>query len=126
MKKILLLVFISYFVCMNSFGEEINLQKAQTETPPSEGNPKAPALYSVAASLENEVLSLFFTPSASCQVVITDSQTNTVVYSNSFGVATGQVINLSTLPAREYELSIYAFGTWWEGDFVLVDITINI
>ncbi|MBR3022493.1 MAG: DUF3244 domain-containing protein [Bacteroidaceae bacterium] len=83
------------------------------------GSPKAPNVNNVEALLEGNTLTLFFSPSTSSEVIITDSQTNTVVYSNSFGVATGQVINLSTLPAGEYELSIFAFGQWWEGEFVV-------
>lgn len=117
MKKLLVLLIVSCLICMNSFGDEINLQKTQADVPIPEGNPKAPALYSITAWLENEVLSLFFAPSASCQVTITDSQTNTVVYSGVFSVDSTQTIPLATLPAGEYELSIYAFGTWWEGEF---------
>ena len=102
---------------MNSFGDEINLLPKEEDVPVSEGNPKAPALYSITAWLENEVLSLFFAPSASCQVTITDSQTNAVVYSGVFGVDSTQTIPLATLPAGEYELSVFAYGTWWEGEF---------
>ena len=71
------------------------------------------------ATLYSSVLTICFPEATSSQVVITDSQTYTVVYSNSFGVATGQVISLSTLCAGEYELSIYAFGKWWWGEFVI-------
>ncbi len=67
--------------------------------------------------LEGNLLYLSFAPSASSEVIITDSQTDTVVYSNTFGVAAGQVIPLTTFPAGEYELSIFAFGQWWEGEF---------
>lgn len=101
---------------MSSFGEDIILQPEEGGNGTGQGRPKSPAAQ-VSAELEEIVLYLSFTPSSSSEVTITDSQTNTVVYSNSFGVATGQVINLSTLPAGEYELSIYAFGTWWEGEF---------
>ena len=117
MKKLLVLLIVSCLICMNSFGDEINLQKTQADVPVPEGKPKAPALYSVTAWLENEVLTLSFTPSSSCQVVITDSQTNTVVYSGVFGVDSTQTIPLTTLPAGEYELSVLAYGTWWEGEF---------
>ena len=48
---------------------------------------------------------------------ITDSQTNTVVYSGVFGVDSTQTIPLATLPAGEYKLSVFAFGTWWKGEF---------
>lgn len=50
-------------------------------------------------------------------MTITDSQTNTVVYSGVFGVDSTQTIPLATLPAGEYELSVFAYGTWWEGEF---------
>lgn len=116
MRKIIAFLFVSCLVCMNSFGEDIIL-----ETPPEhggngQGSPKSP-IEQVLASLEENVLYLSFTPSSSSEVTITDSQTDTVVYSNTFGVATGQVIPLTTFPAGEYELSIYAYGQWWEGEF---------
>ena len=115
MKKIFLFVFVSCLVCMNSFGDEIILQKVTGDTPEGQGG-KSPSEW-VTASLENGVLTLSFTPSTSSQVVITDSQTNTVVYSGAFGVASSQVILLSSFPAGEYELSVYAFDEWWEGEF---------
>jgi len=119
MKKLIVLLFVSCFICMNSFGDEINLLPKKEDVPIPEGSPKAPALFSVTAWLENEVLTLSFTPSSSCQVVITDSQTSSVVYSGVFGVDSTQIIPLATLPAGDYKLSVFAFGTWWEGEFEL-------
>lgn len=116
MRKIIALLFVSCFACMNCFGEDIILELKDGSGGNGQGSPKSPTAQ-VLASLEENVLYLSFTPSASSEVIITDSQTNTVVYSNSFGVAAGQVIPLTTLPAGEYELSIYAFGQWWEGVF---------
>ncbi|MCR5139596.1 MAG: DUF3244 domain-containing protein [Bacteroidaceae bacterium] len=116
MKKLFLFLFVSCFACMNSFGDEIILQLKLEGGNPEQDGGKSPSEL-VTASLENNSLTLFFTPSASSQVVITDSQTNTVVYSAAFGVASTQVISLSSFPAGEYELSIYAYGTWWEGEF---------
>ena len=118
MRKFFVLFFVSCFVCMNSFGDEIILELTPENGGLGQGGGKSPSEL-VTAILEDEALTLYFSPSTSSQVVITDSQTNTVVYSNSFGVATGQVISVSTLPAGEYELSIYAFGKWWWGEFVI-------
>ena len=101
---------------MNGFGEDIILEPIQEHGGNGQGGGKAPAAQ-VSAALEENVLFLSFSPSSSSEVTITDSQTNTVVYSNTFGVTTGQVIPLSALPAGEYELSIFAFGIWWEGEF---------
>ena len=101
---------------MSGFGEDIILEPIQEHGGNGQGSPKSPSVQ-VLATLEENVLYLSFAPSASSEVIITDNQTNTVVYSNSFGVAAGQVIPLSTLLAGEYELSIYAFGQWWEGVF---------
>lgn len=116
MKKLFLFLFVSCLACMNSFGDDIILQPVEGGNGNGQGQPKSPTTQ-VLATLENNSLTLFFTPSASSQVVITDSQTNTVVYSAAFSVASTQVISLSSFPAGEYELSIYAFGTWWEGEF---------
>ena len=101
---------------MNSFGEDILLEPKDENGGNGQGQGKSPT-EQVLAALEENVLYLSFSPSSSSEVIITDSQTNTVVYSNTFGVTTGQVIPLSALPAGEYELSVYAFGTWWEGEF---------
>jgi len=100
---------------MGIVGEEVPLRATIGNNSSGEG-PKAPVAR-VLASLDEDMLTLSFTPSSSCQVTITDSQTNTVAYSNSFGSATGQVIYLSTLPSGEYKLSVFAYGTWWEGEF---------
>lgn len=118
MKKVLLFIFVSCLVCINSFGEDIILQPEEGGNGTGQGQPKSPTAQ-VLAALEENVLYLSFAPSSSSEVIIIDSQTNTVVYSNTFGVAAGQVIPLTTLPAGGYVLSIYAFGQWWEGIFVI-------
>ena len=118
MKKVLLFVFVSCLACMNCFGEDIILELKDGSSGNGQGKPKSPTSQ-VLAALEENVLYLSFTPSSSSEVIIIDSQTNTVVYSNTFGVAAGQVIPLTTLPAGGYVLSIYAFGQWWEGVFVI-------
>ena len=120
MKKVFIFLFVSCLVCMNSFGDEIILQKKLGDGSIGQGGEKSPSEW-VTASLENQTLTLSFTSSTSSQVVITDSQTNTVVYSGAFGVASSQVIPLSSLPAGVYVLSIYAFGEWWEGEFEIED-----
>jgi len=116
MKKVLLFLFVSCFVCMSSFGEDIILEPTPGHGGNGQGKPKSPTTQ-VSATLEENVLYLSFAPSSSSEVTITYSQTNTVVYSNAFSVAAGQVIPLTTFPAGEYVLSIYAFGTWWIGEF---------
>lgn len=116
MKKSVLFLFVISLVCMYGFGQEIVLDPLPDHGGNGQGQPKSPTTQ-VLATLEENVLYLSFAPSSSSEVTITDSQTNTVVYSNTFGVATGQVIPLSTLPAGEYELSIYALGQWWKGEF---------
>ena len=120
MKKNFLLFFFSCLVCMSSFGDEIFLELRPENGGLGDGGEKSPT-EQITAMLEGYYLYVSFNPSSSSQIVITDSQTNTVVYSNSFGVATGQVISVSTLPAGEYELSIYAFGKWWWGEFELIE-----
>ena len=116
MKKVFLFLFVSCIVCMNSFGEDIILEPIQEHGGNGQGGGKAPAAQ-VSAALEENVLFLSFSPSSSSEVTITDSQTYTVVYSGVFGVDSTQTIPLATLPAGEYELSVFAYGTWWEGEF---------
>lgn len=115
MKKVILFLLASCLTCMYIVGEEIPLRTTTGNHEGGEG-PKSP-IAQVSASLERDILTLFFTPSASCQVTITDSQTNTVVYSGVFGVDSTQTIPLTTLPAGNYELSVFAYGAWWEGEF---------
>ena len=118
MKKVFLFLFVACLTWMNCFGDEIILQEKLGQGNIGDGGGKSPSGL-VVASLEADSLTLFFTPSASSQVIITDSLTGVVVYSAAFGVASTQVISLSSLPAGEYELSIYAYGEWWEGVFVI-------
>lgn len=118
MRKSILTLFVLSLVCMYGFGQEIVLDPLPDHGGNGQGQPKSPT-EQVLAMLEGNLLYLSFAPSSSSEVTITNSQTNSVVYSNTFGVAAGQIIPLSTLPSGEYELVIYAFGKWWRGEFVI-------
>ena len=53
------------------------------------------------------------------QVIIRDAETGAVVYSAPYDATILVVVNLSSLPEGTYELSLYAFGKWWWGEFVI-------
>lgn len=118
MKKVYLFLFISCFFCMSSLGEEILLHEVTGSGSINQGGEKG-STETVRAFLQSSVLTISFSSAVTSQVVVKDRQTNAFVYSDSFVAATEQVINLTTLPAGEYELSVYVYGEWWEGVFEL-------
>lgn len=104
-------------VCIYCNGQEINLGEKPGNGIIEDGGRGLEE--AVSAYLETNLLTISLTSVSSLQVVVVDKQTEMTVYSNTWNTTSGQVIDLSALPANEYELSIYAFGKWWWGEFVL-------
>ena len=75
------------------------------------------------ATLDGLVLTIDFPTSTASQVIISDQNTNAVVYSDSFSSTLQIIIDLEdeNIGEGNYELRIYAFGKWWRGEFVIED-----
>lgn len=73
-------------------------------------------------SLDGTELTFEFSPATVSQIVIMDkNHQNQVVYSSSFPSSTQVVVDLENegVGKGSYILWLYAFGEWWEGEFVI-------
>jgi hypothetical protein len=57
-----------------------------------------------------------FTDVTASSIVVYDA-TDTVVFSQNYTPAYSAQADLTSLPAGEYVVEIYAFDEWWIGDF---------
>lgn len=72
----------------------------------------------VTASINQQVLTVSFTDAtASSIVVYEESDPDTVLFSQTYAPAYSVQANLTTLPAGDYVVEIYAFNEWWIGEF---------
>lgn len=73
------------------------------------------------AILNGSVLTIDFSEPTASQVIISDQNTNAVVYSDSFSSTLQIIIDLEdeNIDEGNYELRIYAFGKWWIGEIEL-------
>ena len=73
-------------------------------------------------SLDGTELTFDFSPATVSQIVIMDEDNqNQVVYSGSFLSSTQVVVDLENEGVGKgiYLLWLYAFGEWWQGEFVI-------
>lgn len=70
----------------------------------------------VSASIDEQVLTVSFTDVTASSIVVYDA-TDTVVFSQNYAPAYSAQADLTSLPAGEYVVEIYAFDEWWTGDF---------
>ena len=82
--------------------------------------PKNPILCP-SVTLDGSVLTIGFPEATASQVVISDQNTNAVVYSDSFLSTLQIIIDLEdeNIGEGNYVLRIYAFGKWWWGEFTI-------
>lgn len=72
-------------------------------------------------TIDGSVLTIDFPEATASQVIISDQNTNAVVYSDSFSSTLQIIIDLEdeNIGDGNYVLRIYAFGKWWRGEFVI-------
>ena len=73
------------------------------------------------ATLDGTVLTFDFPEATVSQVIISDQNTNAILYSESFASTTEVVVDLEDEGIGEgsYTLWLFAFGKWWWGEFVI-------
>ena len=72
----------------------------------------------VTASINQQVLTVSFSDvTASSIVVYEESDPDTVLFSQTYAPAYSVQADLTTLPAGDYVVEIYAFDEWWIGEF---------
>ena len=75
-------------------------------------------------TLDGEELTFDFSSATPSQVIIMDENNNCqVVFSESFASTTQVIVDLEDEGIGEgsYRLWLYAFGKWWEGEFIVED-----
>lgn len=72
----------------------------------------------VSASIDEQVLTVSFTDVTASSIVVYDAtDPDTVLFSQNYAPAYSAQADLTSLPAGEYVVEIYAFDEWWIGDF---------
>ena len=75
-------------------------------------------------TLDGAELTFDFSSATASQVIIMDQNNNCqVVYSESFSSTTQVIVDLEDegIGNGRYLLWLYAFGIWWEGEFIVED-----
>ena len=124
MKNKICLVFGILLLCAGSVWSQkptdipiIKLPSDSIDKPTSPVNTPIPLV-----SLDGTELTFAFSPATVSQIVIMDENNqNQVVYSESFMPSTQVVVDLEDegIGKGSYLLWLFAFGEWWEGEFVL-------
>lgn len=72
----------------------------------------------VSASIDEQVLTVSFTDVTASSIVVYDAtDPDTVLFSQNYAPAYSAQADLTSLPAGDYVVEIYAFGYWWIGYF---------
>ena len=72
----------------------------------------------VIASINEQVLTVSFSDVTASSIVVYDAtDPDTPLFTQNYSPAYSAQANLTTLPAGEYVVEIYAFDTWWIGEF---------
>lgn len=123
MKKIVFLLGFLFLLIGNVCAQEIPIILEDPDGPIGTDNPRSGTLLEPFATLNNKVLTLQFPVSTVSQVIISDQNTNAVVYSDSFSSTLQIIMDLEdeNIGEGNYSLRVYAFGKWWEGEFIIED-----
>lgn len=111
-KKIVIMLFIALFTLSLYAKDDIIVRKKAGHETGSRTEEV------VTASINQQVLTVSFTDAtASSIVVYEESDPDTVLFSQTYAPAYSVQANLTTLPAGDYIVEIYAFNEWWIGEF---------
>lgn len=110
-KKNILLLLLAVIVTLPVIGSknEIQVRKKGTHT-----GSRTEVI--VNASIEDQMLTVSFSDVTASSIVVYDA-TDTVVFSQNYAPAYSAQADLTSLPAGDYVVEIYAFGYWWIGYF---------
>lgn len=74
--------------------------------------------FPVSFCLENNFLNVEMYSPIISEILISNSE-NTVVFDQAYPASSSVQVDLSSLPSGNYYLYIYAYDTWWTGEFEL-------
>ena len=74
--------------------------------------------FPVSFCLENNFLNVEMYSPIISEILISNSE-NTVVFDQVYPASSSVQVDLSSLPSGNYYLYIYAYDTWWTGEFEL-------
>lgn len=125
MKKWIIVISGFLFFSMgNMSAQKPNPQNVMLQPTDSITNGKPRALAgTLNAILDASVLTINFSSAIASQIVISQQSLPHVVYADSFASSTQIVVDLENEGIGEghYLLWLFAFGEWWEGEFVVED-----
>ena len=119
MKRIpLLLMFLSIISLPIGATDDIDLDYNDPPTNKENKNPRS-IIIPVVSSLDSDKLVILFDESVSSRVMIEDTIQNSVIIDQTYPASSSVQVDLSSLPSGNYYLYIYAYDTWWTGEFEL-------
>lgn len=72
----------------------------------------------VNASINEQMLSVSFSDVTASSIVVYDAtDPDTLLFTQNYSPAYSAQADLTSLPAGDYVVEIYAFDTWWAGEF---------
>ena len=119
MKRFLSLL-ISFALYFTAFANDEILLLADEPPENFEIQPSRSTDPSVTAFIDELTISLDLSVLADCEYSVTDSSTEAVICSGRFPAGATTVFNMPAgTPSGTYRLSVYAYGCWWSGTFVI-------
>ena len=121
MKKLSVFFGILLLTAGSVWSQGIDVPMSNNNPTQPDGGPRS-IIIPLRVSLEGTMLTFDFSSATASQIVIMDDNNNCqVVYSESFASTTQIIVDLEDEGIGEgsYRLWLYAFGEWWEGEFIV-------
>lgn len=115
MKKIFSALTIMLCMSLSVGAIDVDLVKVDPSSDPLPPESRS-EISTLTASIDEQVLTVLFSELTTSQIVVKDSA-NLTVFNQTYSPAYSAQADLTSLPAGEYVVEIYAFGEWWTGDF---------
>lgn len=117
MKKTI--AFLTAFLfSLNIFSDNPVIVIPGDDVPPPGENTNPRSLNSVSATIDCNIITVYYDILTASQITVSDSSGQTVFY-QSYNESYSVQANLTNLPAGSYTLYIYAYGIWWHGTFAI-------
>lgn len=121
MKKLSVFFGILLLTAGSAWSQGIDIPMSNNNPTQPDGGPRS-IIIPLRVTLEETMLKFDFSPATASQIVIMDDNNNCqVVYSESFPSTTQVIVDLEDEGIGEgrYLLWLFAFGQWWEGEFII-------
>lgn len=119
MRKIYLLLMLTSLSCLSAsaFGD-LDLDPQDSPTNKEDKKPRS-IIMPITASIDSNILVILYDELLSSRLVIKEEFHDVPVFDQTYPASSSVQVDLSLLPSGNYYLYIYAYDTWWTGEFEL-------